>query len=68
MSLTVVEQDPTHPPTRSYRAAVVHAFGEPLTVEQVPVLGLNSLARCASMWRRPASATRTSTPLAATGP
>ena len=40
MSITVVEPSLTEVPTDTYRAAVVRAFGEPLTVEQVPVLGL----------------------------
>ncbi len=40
MSLTVLARDPTGVPTGTYRAAVVHSFGEPLTIEQVPVLGL----------------------------
>jgi propanol-preferring alcohol dehydrogenase len=40
MSTTVLEPGLTDAPTGPYRAAVVRAFGEPLTVEQVPVLGL----------------------------
>ena len=40
MSLTVLDPNLPDTPTGTYRAAVVHAFGEPLTVEQVPVLGL----------------------------
>ena len=40
MTTTVLEPGLTDAPTATYRAAVVHTFGEPLTVEQVPVLGL----------------------------
>ena len=40
MSLTVLDPSLNEAPTGTYRAAVVHTFGEPLTVEQVPVLGL----------------------------
>ena len=36
MSTTVLEPALTAVPTGSYRAAVVHAFDAPLTVEQVP--------------------------------
>ena len=40
MSTTVPQSEAPQTPSTTYRAAVVHAFGEPLTVEQVPVLGL----------------------------
>jgi propanol-preferring alcohol dehydrogenase len=40
MTTTVLEPGLTDAPTATYRAAVVNALDEPLTVEQVPVLGL----------------------------
>jgi alcohol dehydrogenase, propanol-preferring len=42
MSATVLEARVDDAPTGTYRAAVVHAFGEPLSVEQVPVLALEA--------------------------
>ena len=36
MSVTALEPDLNDAPVGTYRAAVVHAFGEPLRVEQVP--------------------------------
>ena len=66
MSATEVQQSRTPLATSSYRAAVVHDFGEPLVVEQVPRPS-SAPARSWCGWRRPASATRTSMPLTATG-
>jgi hypothetical protein len=67
MSATVLEPRVDDAPTGTYRAAVVHAFGEPLSVEQVPVLALEA-GQVRVRVGRPGSATPTSTPPTATGP
>ena len=40
MAVTTAKSEPSTPPVASYRAAVVHEFGAPLTVEEVPARAL----------------------------
>ena len=66
-SIAISQRDRRFQMPRTMRAAVIRAFGQPLTIEEVPIPTPGPGEVLVKSWRA-ASVTRTSTQRTATGP